>query len=65
MLAAREKDIKLAEEKKGKEEKGYLHKELCIYIREKYASNWREIPLHALANNLAKKTGLQIQNVSW
>ena len=51
VLDAREKDIKLAEEKKKKRRKDRR----TIYIYEKYASNGHRIPLRALANNLAKK----------
>ena len=51
VLDAREKDIKLAEEKKEKRR----NDRRTIYIHEKHASNWRRIPPHALANNLAKK----------
>ena len=46
---ARKKDIELAVEKKEKRRKD----KRANYIREKYANNWREVPLHVMANKLA------------
>ena len=51
VLDAREKDAKLAAEKKEKRRKD----KRTINIHEKYANNWRKVPLHAMANDLAKK----------
>ena len=49
--------MKLAAEKKEKRKKDRR----TIYVHEKYANNWREIPLHALANKLAKKHKLPLR----
>ena len=51
VLDARETDIKTAAEKREKRRKD----KRTIYIHEKYADNWRTIPLHKIANKLAKK----------
>ena len=52
VLDAREKDIKVAAEKKEKRKKD----KRTIYIHERFANNWRGASLHATANNLAKNT---------
>ena len=51
VLDTREKDKKVAAEKKEKRKKDRR----TIYIHERFANNWRGTPLHATANKLAKK----------
>ena len=51
-LDAREKDMEIAAGKRGRRRKD----KRTIYINEKYANNWRKIPLHAMVNKLAKNT---------
>ena len=51
VLDARETDIKTAAEKREKRRKD----KRTIYIHEKYANNWRTVPLHRIANKLARK----------
>ena len=50
VLDARREEVRVAAEKKKKR---ILNKR-TVFIKETYANNWRKVPLHVVANKLAK-----------